>query len=40
MSLDQRNYEEKRDFIRVPVKCVVDLQHAGNGSVIRAIRNE
>jgi len=32
MSLDQRSYEEKRDFIRVPVKCVVDLQHAGNGS--------
>ena len=32
MSLDQRSYEEKRNFIRVPVECVVDLQHAGNGS--------
>ena len=31
MSLDQRRYEEKRDFIRVPVECVVDLRHADNG---------
>ncbi|GMQ87357.1 MAG: PilZ domain-containing protein [Gammaproteobacteria bacterium] len=31
MSLDQRSYEEKRDFIRVAVECDVDLQHADNG---------
>jgi len=31
MSLDQRSYAEKRDFIRVPVDCDVELQHAGNG---------
>ncbi len=26
MSLDQRRYDEKRDFIRVPVKCDVELR--------------
>lgn len=31
MSLDQRSYDEKRDFIRVPVDCEVQLQHADNG---------
>jgi len=31
MSLDQRSYEEKRDFIRVAVTCDVELQHADNG---------
>ena len=31
MGLDQRGYEEKRDFIRVPVDCDVDLQHTDNG---------
>lgn len=31
MSLDQRRYDEKRDFIRVPVECDVELQHEGSG---------
>jgi hypothetical protein len=31
MSLDQRSYEEKRDFIRVPVDCEVALEAAANG---------
>jgi len=31
MSFDQRSYDEKRDFIRVPVDCDVELQHADNG---------
>ncbi len=26
MSLDQRSYEEKRDFIRVPVQCEMTLE--------------
>jgi len=36
MGLDQRSYEEKRDFIRVPVECDVDLQHEDNGKCFRA----
>lgn len=31
MSLDQRSYDEKRDFIRVPVDCNVELQHPESG---------
>ena len=31
MSLDQRNYEEKRDFIRVPVECEISLQDVRSG---------
>jgi hypothetical protein len=31
MSLDQRSYEEKRDFIRVPVECEISLQDAESG---------
>ncbi len=31
MSLDQRSYEEKRDFIRVPVQCEVALEAIDTG---------
>jgi len=31
MSLDQRSYDEKRDFIRVPVQCEVTLETLGTG---------
>jgi hypothetical protein len=31
MSLDQRSYDEKRDFVRVAVDCEVGLQSAGGG---------
>ncbi len=31
MSLDQRSFDEKRDFIRVPVECEVKLQYADSG---------
>lgn len=31
MSLDRRSYEEKRDFIRVPVDCEVALQMPASG---------
>ena len=31
MSLDQRPYEEKRGFIRMPVDCEVILEHADDG---------
>jgi hypothetical protein len=31
MSLDQRSYEEKRDYIRVPVECEVSLENSTNG---------
>ncbi len=31
MSLDQRSYEEKRDFIRVPVQCEVTLETLDSG---------
>jgi len=31
MSLDQRSYEEKRDFIRVPVQCEVALEAIESG---------
>jgi len=31
MGLDQRTYEEKRDFIRVPVQCRVALEMIGSG---------
>jgi hypothetical protein len=31
MSLDQRSYEEKRDFIRVPVECEISLQDVRSG---------
>ncbi len=31
MSLDQRRYEEKRDFIRVPVECEVGLENSATG---------
>jgi hypothetical protein len=31
MSLDQRDYEEKRDFIRVPVECEISLQDVASG---------
>ena len=31
MSLDQRSYEEKRDYIRVPVECEVSLEHNASG---------
>jgi hypothetical protein len=31
VSLDQRSYEEKRDFIRVPVECEISLQDTDSG---------
>jgi len=31
MSLDQRDYEEKRDFIRVAVECEVSLESSAGG---------
>ena len=31
MSLDQRSYEEKRDYIRVPVECEVSLENSASG---------
>ena len=31
MSLDQRPYDEKRGFIRMPVDCEVTLEHAADG---------
>lgn len=31
MSIDQRSYEEKRDFIRVPVNCEVQLEDCDSG---------
>ena len=31
MSLDQRTYEEKRDFVRVAVDCEVGLQPVNGG---------
>jgi hypothetical protein len=31
MSLDQRSYEEKRDFIRMPVECEISLVSAASG---------
>lgn len=31
MSLDQRRYDEKRDYIRVPVECEVSLENSANG---------
>ncbi len=31
MSLDQRSYEEKRDFIRVPVECEISLEDRQTG---------
>ena len=31
MSLDQRSYDEKRDFIRVPVKCEMALETLDTG---------
>ena len=31
MSLDQRPYDEKRGFIRVPVDCEVTLERASDG---------
>ena len=31
MGLDRRSYEEKRNFIRVPVECEVALESARNG---------
>ena len=31
MSLDRRSYDEKRDFIRVPVECEVGLESAFSG---------
>ena len=31
MSLDQRSYDEKRDFIRVPVQCEVTLETIDSG---------
>ncbi|MFQ5643525.1 MAG: PilZ domain-containing protein [Thiogranum sp.] len=37
MSLDQRSYEEKRGFIRVPVDCDVELQHADNGKRFQGV---
>ncbi|HHH45363.1 MAG TPA: pilus assembly protein PilZ [Gammaproteobacteria bacterium] len=36
MNLDQRGYEEKRGFIRVPVDCEVVLQHADSGRRFQA----
>ena len=36
MSLDQRSYEEKRDFVRVTVDCEVGLQPASGGQRFRA----
>lgn len=37
MSLDRRTYEEKRDYIRVPVDCEVSLQHTGDGRQFTAL---
>ncbi len=31
MSLDQRSYEEKRDYIRVPVQCEMALEALDGG---------
>lgn len=31
MSLDQRSYEEKRDYIRMPVECEVSLENSVSG---------
>jgi hypothetical protein len=31
MSLDQRSYEEKRSYIRVPVECDVNLEDGASG---------
>jgi len=31
MSLDQRSYDEKRDFIRVPVECEMALETLDTG---------
>ena len=31
MGLDQRTYDEKRDFIRVQVQCEVTLESVGSG---------
>lgn len=31
MGLDQRSYDEKRDFIRVPVQCEVSLETLDSG---------
>jgi hypothetical protein len=35
MSLDRRTYEEKRNFIRVPVECEVALAFVVNGKRFR-----
>jgi hypothetical protein len=31
VSLDQRSYEEKRDFMHVPVECEISLHDADSG---------
>ena len=36
MSLDQRSFDEKRDFIRVPVDCVVALTESATGKCFTA----
>ena len=36
MSLDQRSYDEKRDFVRVTVDCEVGLQPASGGQQFMA----
>jgi hypothetical protein len=36
MSLDQRGYDEKRDFIRMPVDCEISLQSPVNGKHFNA----
>ena len=36
MSLDQRSYEEKRDFIRIPVECDVNLESPADGRLFTA----
>jgi len=36
MSLDQRSFDEKRDFIRVPVDCVVALTESASGRCFTA----
>ena len=40
MSMDRRSYEEKRDFVRIPVECEISLARAdGGGSFVAAGRN-
>ncbi len=36
MTLDQRSYEEKRDFIRMPVECEISLEDKASGKCFQA----